>query len=325
MVETPHHFAVATFGRVYDMTPQGDALTLDELASALTRFQLKTQLGQRIDKELAKFRRGEGAFFDKNDKLKKFTPDEVEHQIKREAKTDLRIWTPALFAPGSRRESEAIVHVSALVYDIDDRLEMDDVRRSLHAWWHVGHSTWSHTPEKPKFRVCIPFARPIVPEDFLAVWDHGEAAIGGGADRTGRALARGMALPAVPTREAPRVAWVHIAPLFDPVASGLAHASPVPAPEPTGLSFMRSDPTETYLVGEVATVAEEGDPWSGGATLPTRPVVATAPPSPPSPPPPPSNIKPSAPPPSAPPSLESVLARLEAVERRLAALEAERR
>ena len=50
LVEAPHHFAVATFGRVYDMTPQGDALTLDELASALTRFQLKTQLGQRIDK-----------------------------------------------------------------------------------------------------------------------------------------------------------------------------------------------------------------------------------------------------------------------------------
>ncbi|MCC6624762.1 MAG: hypothetical protein IT385_26165 [Deltaproteobacteria bacterium] len=305
MAEAPR-IAVATFGRVYDMTPQQDALTLDELAAALTRFQLKTQLGQRIDKELSRFRRGEGPWIDK---LKRFSPDEVEHQIKREAKTDLRIWTPALFAPGSRRESEGLVHVSALVFDIDDRLRTDDVRDALRAFWHVGHSTWSHTPERPKFRVCIPFAQAIDPEDFLVVWDHGDQLIGGGADRTGRFLARGMALPAVPRRDSPRVAWVHIAPLFDPVGEGLARPSLVPPPEPTGLSFMRPDASEAYVSAEVATDAVEDDPWSGGATLPTRPPKASA------------ASAPSTTASARSPAMDEVLARLAAIERRLDALE----
>ncbi|MFO0749024.1 MAG: hypothetical protein U1F43_25665 [Myxococcota bacterium] len=321
----PQRFSVATFGRVFDMTPQGDALTLDELAAALTRFQLKAQLAGRIRKELERFQRGEGPYAGVT--AAKVTAGDIEHRIRREAKTDLRIWTPALFAPGARRETSGLLHVSGLVYDIDQHLTLEAAREALRPWWHVGHSTWSHSPEAPKFRVCIPFAQPIVPEDFLTVWDWGNDAIGGVADRTGRFLARGMALPAVPSREAPRAAWVHVAPLFDPVKEGIAQASPHASPEPTGLSFMRADPTEIYLTAEEIPDEGDDDPWSGGAPIPSARAVPVTPVARPSTVTmaavaPPAAAAPAARPSPAPaPDLGAILARLDALEQRLAALE----
>ena len=53
----PFRLAVATFGRVFDVHPAVDALTLVELSEALSRFQLKTELLRKEERELDRARK----------------------------------------------------------------------------------------------------------------------------------------------------------------------------------------------------------------------------------------------------------------------------
>ncbi len=293
-------FSVVSFGRVFDVHPAADALTLDELGQALTRFQLKLELARREERDLERARHARDAFIrgqsaigpmakrferhlgrhadsaDPGERAAEALAD-LEREIRREAKQDLRLWAPALFAPGARREDENVVHLSALVLDFD-RGATPEVLRDLFAdVFHLAHSTWSHTPERPKLRLVIPLSAPVHPDDYAAIWHHADERTGKLADPTGRALARAWALPAVPHPDRPRLAWTHHAPLFDPFARGLAaRPEPTPAPSPTHASLMRLDPGETYLPPNTTLEPHPQpsptfDPWDGGAPSPAPP------------------------------------------------------
>ncbi len=288
----PFRLAVATFGRVFDVHPAVDALSLTELSETLSRFQVKTDLVRKEERELDRARkaaevmtRGEAPTGPMAKRIERHVARhsrdpqgvaaalaDLEKDIRREAKQDLRLWAPALFVPGARREDDNVVHLSALVLDFDKGPAPAVLRAAFAHVFHIAHSTWSYSANTPKLRLTIPFSAPVRPADFHAIWHYADDLAGTVADPTGRALARAWALPAVPRPDSPRLAWTHEGPLFDPFVLGLAASpEPTPPPAPTLASFVRLDPNETFLgPTEIApSVASAAfDPWDGGGAAP---------------------------------------------------------
>jgi len=306
-MSSPFRLSVATFGRVFDVHAAPDALTIEELAQALSRFQLKTELLRREERDLDRARkaaeavaRGEvstgpmakrierhlGRHAGQEQALEHALAD-LEKDIRREAKQDLRLWAPTLFIAGARREDENVVHLSALVLDFDKGPGPETLRELFSDVFHIAHSTWSHTTEKPKLRLVLPFSAPVRPSDYDAIWHYADDRAGKVADPTGRALARAWALPAVPRPDRDRIAWTHPGPLFDPFALRLAAApEPTAVPAPTLTSFLRLDAAETFLpptgspeppaVPVVPVATTTFDPWDGGgAATSARDILST--------------------------------------------------
>ena len=83
------------------------------------------------------------------------------------------VWSPALYPDGQHRANAAVVAVSALVADIDDGTPIADVvgrLRDVTDAQILVHTSYSYTPEKPKYLVIMPLARPVAAEDFPAAW-----------------------------------------------------------------------------------------------------------------------------------------------------------
>jgi hypothetical protein len=81
------------------------------------------------------------------------------------AAKDVRLWSPATFA--GRREAAAVTSVCALVLDYDtDDGDPADIAEVWGEYDHVLHSTF--TPGR--YRIVIPYARPVTPAEHNAVW-----------------------------------------------------------------------------------------------------------------------------------------------------------
>ena len=259
-------FAVATFGRVFDAQPSQDVVDLDTLVAGLTRFQVKRKLARRVERELASLDRAfasweAGTPRTKNGlayaRVAKEEGDDAARALhashraraKGAAKRDLRLWSPTLYRQGGRRTSDDVIALSCLVLDHDDGTSPD----ALSACWagslHVVHSTWSHTPELPKLRVCLPLAQPVRAADWRAVWTWGAARAGDHADPALKSPASTYALPATPSIASPRLAFVRPGALLDPVALGLARAAEAPpaSPEAPPTSHFRPSQDDTWI------------------------------------------------------------------------------
>ena len=77
-----------------------------------------------------------------------------------EAKDEAGAWSPALYAENIRRKAN-VVHVGALVVDIDENGDVDDVADAMHRYWCVVHETFSSTNDAPRCRIVIPLAEPL--------------------------------------------------------------------------------------------------------------------------------------------------------------------
>lgn len=108
-------------------------------------------------------------------------------------------WIPALFDPGRGREDADVVEVTALVGDLDSgQLQAHQIRERLNGFAHIGHSSYSHSPETPRYRVILPLARPIPPERYNALWEWLNHRLDGALDPSGRNPGHLYFLPAVP-------------------------------------------------------------------------------------------------------------------------------
>ncbi|HMV69307.1 MAG TPA: hypothetical protein PKA64_20865 [Myxococcota bacterium] len=131
-------------------------------------------------------------------------------------KRALPAWSPAMFAPGATRRADAVRAVSCLVLDVDD----GDPEVAFAPWpglLTVMHTTWSHRPEAPPFRVVLPLARPVPADRWGEAWAWAavRTAI---ADPACKDPSRLYFRPAVPDAEAPRIASVQAGALLDLVA-----------------------------------------------------------------------------------------------------------
>lgn len=293
-------FAVATFERVFDVTPVQDALTLPELTAALARFLLKPKLAARIAAEVAAIERALDAVI-AGDEAPAGKPgaalakamaaaregggDEMEAararaealvaDAQRGAKRDMRLWAPLLFRPGGRRETEDVLHASCLVLDYDDGTPIDEAVATWRPYFHIVHTTWSHTAARPRFRLVLPLARPVTPAGFARLWAWAEERSGLAIDPTGKGVARAYALPAVASPEAERDARVSPGPLLDAAVAGVDDDAPPPLPDASALArgLLRPQADDAVVQGPSARSVDLDDDavWDGGATVEAPP------------------------------------------------------
>ncbi|MDQ6675362.1 MAG: hypothetical protein M3069_32295 [Chloroflexota bacterium] len=80
-----------------------------------------------------------------------------------------RCWSPTCYADGAcSRGNAGVLEVSAMVFDCDK--VPPDAERLAGVYW-LGHTTWSHTPQAPRWRVVIPLTAPVQPRSGATCGD----------------------------------------------------------------------------------------------------------------------------------------------------------
>ncbi len=251
-------FAVCTFDRVFDTAPKQETVTLQQLISALLRFDLKPDLEGNVRRLMGKIDRAweaweEGGYRPGKqftalkkaadaakrdgkdvDEMVRIAFDRLRTDARGMPKRDLRLWSPTLYKPNAKRGGDDVVHLSCLVLDYDKGLVFEEAQAPWLDYFHLAHSTWSHTHEKPKFRIVLPLAGPVRPEEWHTVWNWAFGITGDWIDHAMKGIGVTFALPSSPSFEAPKIAVLHDdAPLLDPLAEGLIadYAPPPPVVE----------------------------------------------------------------------------------------------
>jgi hypothetical protein len=85
-----------------------------------------------------------------------------------EVREAARLWSPASYLPGATRENASVEFLDLLVLDFDKITvaDLDAIRARLKGYAYVIHTTWRHTPEKPRVRVVMPLVAPIAAADW---------------------------------------------------------------------------------------------------------------------------------------------------------------
>lgn len=111
-------------------------------------------------------------------------------------------WIPGIFKPGGKRNDKSLRKLCFFVGDVDnnagEHITLNRLRTALDGYEAVIHSTYSHSPDKPKFRFVVPLKRPIKPADHIQVFDHFNQLIGGGLDRKGKTPSQIYYFPSCP-------------------------------------------------------------------------------------------------------------------------------
>ncbi len=166
-------------------------------------------------------------------------------------KTAAACWSPARFDPPIRR-GEHVVEVALLAVDLDSATPevLQQIAANLRARGlaYASHSTWSHTPERPRWRIVVPLSRPVPAAEWASFWSAANAELFlGAADPSTKDPARIFFLPSHP-----------------PGARGLAVSRPgrpldpaeLPAPERNGQEAGDGEPAYRALLDGVITEGE---------------------------------------------------------------------
>jgi len=145
-------------------------------------------------------------------------------------KVALPAWSPAVFAPGKPRAKSTAVALSSLVLDYDDGTPIDAAQATWSDWPHIVHTSWSHAPEHPKFRLVLPLAEPIPAALWSRAWAWA-AARAPQIDSACKDASRIYFLPARPSADVPYEVRVHDEP------SGLLHLDARDLPDPVPDAF----------------------------------------------------------------------------------------
>ena len=130
-----------------------------------------------------------------------------------ENKLALPAWSPARFRRGAARKAGAVEDVSCLVLDFD----AGDPDDALAVWADhlvVMHTTWSHTPEAPRFRLVVPLIRPVPLISWARAWAWAVDRAPG-ADVACKDPSRLYFRPALPRPDAPHRTEVRVGALLD--------------------------------------------------------------------------------------------------------------
>lgn len=107
-------------------------------------------------------------------------------------------WSPTIYAEGASRGNAGVAAVTAFVIDVDDGTPVSDLEARLESFLYIVHSSHSHTPEFPKYRVVLPLAEPVVSSDWPAAWRRMNHFVNGHADSATKDAARVYFLPSMP-------------------------------------------------------------------------------------------------------------------------------
>ncbi len=107
-------------------------------------------------------------------------------------------WSPATFAAGSTRGNKNVEAICALVADVDDGAGMEEMHRRLEGVAYIIHTSFSHTPDHPKYRIIVPLIEHISAAQHATIWPRFNELLGGHLDPATRDPARIYYLPAHP-------------------------------------------------------------------------------------------------------------------------------
>ena len=79
---------------------------------------------------------------------------------------DGKLWSPTIYKGTASRGNSGVEGVTAAVGDFDSGISLGDIEQALIDYEYVAHSTHSHTTDHPKFRVIIPFSKPVSAKDW---------------------------------------------------------------------------------------------------------------------------------------------------------------
>ncbi len=150
-------------------------------------------------------------------------------------KRALPAWSPAIFLQGARRAADTVLAVGCLVLDVD----AGDPDAAFDPWpgvLAVMHTTWSHRPEAPRYRLVLPLARPVPAHLWGLAWTWAVERTAE-ADRACKDPSRLYFRPAVSCPEAPHAARLQGGALLDLL--GLLPDEPPPRHPPATAAVVR--------------------------------------------------------------------------------------
>jgi hypothetical protein len=107
-----------------------------------------------------------------------------------------RCWSPTAYAAGqSTRGNAGVEAVSCLVFDLD-RVPPDPKR--LEGVYWIGHTTWSHTPQAPRWRLVVPLGARVPAAAWRDIWLRARAHLCPEADPSCKDPSRQYYLPSHP-------------------------------------------------------------------------------------------------------------------------------
>ena len=106
-----------------------------------------------------------------------------------------RAWSPVTYRPGTTRGKANVEAVHALVLDVDHALPPWTL---LERYEYVGHTTHSHTPENPRWRITLPLSRAVNGTDWPGFWLRAQAFFGSCVDPAAKDSSRIYFLPSCP-------------------------------------------------------------------------------------------------------------------------------
>lgn len=107
-------------------------------------------------------------------------------------------WSPVSYVTGSTRGNHGVDHVHMAVIDVDDGTPLETVLKRFVGIAMLAHSSYSHSPEKPKYRVILPLAAPVSASDWTSIWPRINHLTGGCNDPVTKDPARLYFKPAHP-------------------------------------------------------------------------------------------------------------------------------
>ncbi|MEI8363386.1 MAG: DUF5906 domain-containing protein [Betaproteobacteria bacterium] len=120
-------------------------------------------------------------------------------KMKKEEK-DGTAWIPCSTINSSgAREQVNMDKAYCLVLDIDTGMQLDDVKKRIEGYEAAIHTSYSNSPEHPKWRVVLPLLEPVPAKDIGTIFDHFQERFDGLLDSAcGHDPARLYYLPACP-------------------------------------------------------------------------------------------------------------------------------
>lgn len=107
-------------------------------------------------------------------------------------------WSPTIYREGASRRNADVEAMTALVIDVDDGTPFSSLETRLKPFRYVMHTSYSHTPGHPKYRVVLPLAAPIAVTEWPSAWRRLSLFVDGHADPATKDPARLYFLPGMP-------------------------------------------------------------------------------------------------------------------------------
>ncbi|MBT4837325.1 MAG: hypothetical protein HON94_08265, partial [Methylococcales bacterium] len=113
-----------------------------------------------------------------------------------------KAWIPAKFQSDGTRSDKNVETISAFVADLDNKsgpvVTEDSIRNTLKSITYATHTSYSHSLDKPKWRVIIPFSQPCSIDRFPAVFEYFQSLFEGTLDCSCRNPSHLFYLPSCP-------------------------------------------------------------------------------------------------------------------------------